>query len=142
MVYYDTLKTSSVLGTITTEHSSSKTDRYSLLSLPITVTGTIYNKGKFIVSATMGMQVNLLLKGVTYIRNTANTDLIAISTLLSKFSLSYRAALGIEYKLTTKCSLLAQPVVNFNISSVHSKAAPISQKPYSYGINLGVRVNF
>ncbi len=126
----------------TKKYSSTKIDRYTFLSIPITISYSILDKQKFAVSTTLGLKVNLLLNGITYIRNAANTALVEESSGYNKISISYMAAMGMEYKLNTKLSVLVQPAINFNMSSVFSKNSAISQKPYSYGLNVGLRYRF
>jgi hypothetical protein len=82
------------------------------------------------------------LNGVTYIMNQDKTDLVAVRSGFNKLSLSYLASVGMEYKLREHLYLLVQPAVNFNLSSIHQRSFYLSQKPYSFGLNAGLRFRF
>ncbi len=138
----DTLKVDKITQSITKKYASTKVDHYNILSLPVAISYCIWREERFTLSATAGIKVNVLLNGLTYIRNDSNTDLIAVSSSVNKITLSYMVSLGIEYKLNMKLSLLVQPAVNFNMSSVYPQSFYLSQKPYSVGVNVGLRFRF
>jgi hypothetical protein len=135
---YDSVKTKKVPGKVTKNYSSSKLDKYSFLSFPINISYNLLNRGKISLSTTAGVKINMLLNGVTYVRNPENTGLVEVTKSISKVTLSYMAAFGMEYRWKEKVSLIAQPVVNFNLSSVY-KSSYLSQKPYSFGMSVGLR---
>ena len=138
----DSLKTDTIKTSITKKYESTKVDHYSFLSVPIAVSYKIWRREKLSLSATVGAKVNLLLNGTTYTRNANNTDLTVISNNYNKVTLSYMASLSMEYKLKEKISLLIQPMANFKMSSVYGKSFYLAQKPYSYGVNIGLRFRF
>ncbi|HWZ21742.1 MAG TPA: hypothetical protein VNW06_03765 [Cytophagaceae bacterium] len=131
-----------VTKSTTNKYASTKIDHYNFLSFPINISYVLFNKTKLSLSVTAGIKVNMLLNGVTYIRNASNTDLVEVSGNFHKVTLSYMASMGIEYKLKARMSLLAQPIVNFNMSSVYDRSLSLSQKPYSFGVNIGLRFKF
>ena len=142
MIPRDTFKIVTNIENLKNDYSSSKVDRYSFLSIPITISYILIDKQKFALSSLVGMKINMLLSGVTYVRNATNTDLVVESSGYSKISLSYMASFGMEYKLKPTLSLLAQPVINYNATSLFKQSSSLSQKPYSFGLSIGLRLRF
>jgi hypothetical protein len=124
------------------KYASKKIDNYSFVSFPINISYYILKRDRFSLLATAGVKVNILLNGVTYIMNQDKTDLVAVRSGFNKLSLSYLASVGMEYKLREHLYLLVQPAVNFNLSSIHQRSFYLSQKPYSFGLNAGLRFRF
>lgn len=142
----DSLNT--VIGTDTSVQSFSssyeslKRDSYTQISVPLSISYTLFSKQRLSFFATAGARVNFLTNGVTYVSNEKGTDLQPLVSGFSKINVSYMASLGFSYAYTTKLSFLAIPVVNILGGSVLEKNAPISQRPYSIGLSLGVRLQF
>ena len=124
------------------EYSAQKKDRYSFLSIPVNVSYCFLRRNRITLSATAGIRVNLLLKNTTYISNREMTDLLNYKWSVQKVTLSYMASLSMEYVLWKNISLLAQPVVNYHGGSTYGSSSPIRQRPYSVGVNAGIRVRF
>lgn len=124
------------------EYSAQKKDRYSFLSFPVNVSYCFLRRHRITLSATAGIKVNVLLKSTTYISNKEMTDLFNYQWSVQKVTLSYMASLSMEYVLWKNISLLAQPVVNYHGGSIYSGTSPIRQRPYSIGVNAGLRIRF
>jgi hypothetical protein len=119
--------------------AKTKKDSYSLISIPVSFSYTFLRTKKINLSVSAGIKFNFFLNGVTYVSNKEGTDLIALKNDFSKLTLSYMANVGIEYKLFNYVNFLAQPTVNYHGSSIQNKSALFVQKPYSVGLNVGLR---
>jgi hypothetical protein len=119
-----------------------KTDQYSFISIPLQLSYAFFTKEKLCLSATAGFRSNILLKGVTYLPNASNTDVVEVKSGFNSISFSYLVALEAEYKLSEHAALLIQPTFLYGASSIHSKASALNQKPYGVGLIIGLRFTF
>lgn len=117
-------------------------DQYSFLSIPLQLSYTFLSKEKISLSATAGVRSNILLKGLTYLPNANNSDVLEVRSGFNSISLSYLFALEATYKLNEHAALLLQPTFVYGASSIHNKASGLSQKPYGLGLTLGLRITF
>jgi hypothetical protein len=117
-------------------------DQYAIVSIPLQLSYTLLAKEKIQLSAIAGFRSNILLSGVTHLRNSTNTGLTEVRSGFNSISFTYQVALEAAYQLNEHAALLLQPVFMYGASSIHSKASSINQKPYGIGITLGLRFTF
>jgi hypothetical protein len=85
-------------------------DQYSFISIPLQLSYTFFAKEKFKISATSGIRSNIVLKGITYLPNTAKDSMMEMKSEFNHISFSYLLALEVAYSLTEHTTLLIQPV--------------------------------
>jgi len=139
-VYTNTQYSYTTIQSTDSNYTAKKKDSYQLISIPITASYYIWKNKNFVVSLTAGIKANLFINGVTYVANEQGTDLTAIKSGFSKFTISYLAACGIEYKLLKNVNFIAQPSFNYHGNSIINENSSLAQKPYSIGLNLGLRI--
>lgn len=127
---------------VSKQYSDQKKDQYNFISIPLNATVYLWRKEKLSISAIGGVRINLLTRSRTYITNNNITELVEYSGETRKITLSYMASVAMEYQLKKKMYLLVQPTVNYQAGSIYTNSSALNQKPYSVGVNVGIRFKF
>ncbi|MCB2379021.1 outer membrane beta-barrel protein [Hymenobacter sp. BT635] len=143
---YDTLRVSD--STMTMRRDSSRLvrqrDTYRFLTVPVQVQYRLGTTGRFSYQAVLGASLNLYVGG----RTTQNGEDCRCEQRTwgpsgSPFrvaNVGLLAGLGVEYRLTGRWQLLAQPTFHYSLTPVSRSSEVYTRRPFGLGLQTGVRL--
>jgi hypothetical protein len=117
-------------------------NRFQFIEIPI-IAGFRTNQRKLNFEIGTGISFGLLIssKGnLPDVTLNSMTELGKSTPFLQKTTFNYILNAGIEYSLDEKWSIILKPNYKQNLKSVFTKDYDISQKYYSFGVLLGIRI--
>jgi hypothetical protein len=123
--------------------------RYTYLQIPLLLGYELFETNRFSIGIKAGPSISFLIasKEASPFIDYPNAQLIRIdnnSLVRVKMNWELEAALDIEYRLTKKFSIYADPTYNHYFKPFENQESAVSKAkdPYSIGIEVGIRINF
>ena len=118
--------------------SSDVIQSFEALEIPFILKYNLVDK-KFGLHLSGGFSTNLMIGNRVYDKSSKETLGETTGIRTTNFSTSF--SLGLEYQLSSKFSLSMEPSLKYYLNSIN-KDASFNYKPYSIGINSGIRYKF
>lgn len=118
--------------------SSDMIQSFEAIEIPFILRYNLIDK-KFGLHLSGGLSTNLMIGNRIYDKSSKRTLGETAGIRTTNFSTSF--SLGMEYRLNSKFSLSMEPSVKYYLNSIN-KASNFNYKPYSIGLNSGIRYKF
>ncbi|MCZ4696330.1 hypothetical protein DWB61_16680 [Ancylomarina euxinus] len=118
--------------------SSDMIQSFEAIEIPFILRYSLLDK-KFGLHLSGGLSTNLMIGNRVYDKNTRETIGETSGIRSTNFSTSF--SLGMEYQLSSKLSLSMEPAFKYYLNSINTDSN-FNYKPYSIGLNSGVRYKF
>lgn len=136
------------IGSYQTTNTRYKTsyNRYKTLDIPLTI-GYEMSKGKWNVNFNTGLIINIHSWNQGEVLNDAMqpVDISGLSNNPYQFKTNIGmggiGAISCYYSISEKFSILAEPYLRYNFSSMSKNEITLKQKYHTSGIKLGIRLN-
>ncbi|HIB00335.1 MAG TPA: hypothetical protein EYO31_00165 [Phycisphaerales bacterium] len=69
-------------------------------------------------------------------------NITAKEGLVRSFTINYLLKVGVHYPMGKMATVFAEPSFKINLQSILGKSNNVSQKYYTYGVNLGIKYKF
>ena len=118
--------------------------KLAYIEIPVLV-GYEFSLNNMSILTRTGVSVGYLLNSKGYYVAQDNAQLQDIGTkedLVRSFSINYLLKAGIHYPMGEMATIFVEPRFKINLQSILGKSNNVSQKYYTYGVNLGIKYKF
>ena len=131
--------TDSTTNTFYSNQSTSATNKYQNISIPIYVAYSYRISDRLRLVARSSILFNLATYSITY--TASNNELIGYHSE-KKISIGGSLSVGGYYTLNNSVTLFAEPIFTYYFKDIFKNEAPFKQSLMSIGLQTGLRINF
>lgn len=140
--YTMTVKDTSIASEVRSDYSNT----YNYIGIPITFRYIITESRKINIDFTGGVIANVWVGGKREIRQSENMYIRENYRLFSKdcpfrpFAFTLQAQLGFSHDLTENLSIMVNPGIKYFLTPVYKSKEAVQTKPYTAGLEMGLRL--
>ncbi|MFH0865344.1 MAG: outer membrane beta-barrel protein [Bacteroidota bacterium] len=135
---------SPLTGLVSYDKKKKASMQISYLQIPV-MAGYSISRGKFQYSVSGGISLGIPLSISGRMIETDNYTISGVenqSLPLRKIVYSGLLRAGVNYIISPRYSIFAQPSINYTFNSVFDKEYPVNQKYITYGLRMGISYRF